>query len=95
MTEQSLTSERPAVAIPDRVADPGPMLLWAVLPLVLLAAVLVIIVRTNAGLGERTLPPIETLSVQSVRLPAPGQIELTVVNDGQDPITIAQVLVDE
>ncbi|MDQ3693978.1 MAG: metal transporter [Chloroflexota bacterium] len=95
MTEQSLTSERPVVAHPDRVVTRGPMVLWAMIPLLLLAAVLVVIVRTNAGLGPNTLPPIETLSVQSVRLPAPGQIELTVVNDGPDPITIAQVLVDE
>jgi zinc transporter, ZIP family len=70
-------------------------LLWAVLPLLLLAAVLLLIVRTNGGIGERTVPPIETLSVQRVLLPAPGEIELTVVNGGPDPITIAQVLVDE
>ena len=70
-------------------------LIWAIVPLLLLAAVLVLIVRTNGGLGDRTVPPIETLSVQRVILPAPGQIELQIVNDGPDPITIAQVLVDE
>jgi zinc transporter, ZIP family len=70
-------------------------LLWAVVPLLLLAVVLALIVRTDAGLGERTVPPIETLSVQRVVLPAPNEIELTVVNAGPDPITIAQVLVDE
>ena len=53
------------------------------------------IVRTDAGLGDRTVPPIETLSVQRVLLPAPNLIELDVVNGGPDPITIAQVLVDE
>lgn len=70
-------------------------LLWAVVPLLLLAAVLVWIVRTDAGLGRRVAPPIETLSVQRVVLPAPGQIEVEVVNDGPDPVTIAQVLVDD
>src|SRR5215211_4364591 len=70
-------------------------LIWAVVPLLLLAAVLALIVRTDAGLGERVVPPIETLSVQRVILPAPGQIDLDVVNGGPDPITIAQVLVDE
>jgi len=70
-------------------------LVWAIVPLLLLAAVLAWIVRTDAGLGDRTVPPIETLSVQRVLLPAPGQIELDVVNGGPDPITIAQVLVDE
>ncbi|HEV2067556.1 MAG TPA: hypothetical protein VGR08_12040, partial [Thermomicrobiales bacterium] len=71
------------------------MLGLAILPLLLLAGVLLWIVRTDAGLGERTAPPIETLSVQRVRLPEPGLIELDVVNDGPDPITISQVLVDE
>ena len=70
-------------------------LIWAVVPLLLLAAVLALIVRTDAGLGDRTVPPIETLSVQRVLLPAPNQIELDVVNGGPDPITIAQVLVDD
>jgi zinc transporter ZupT len=70
-------------------------LIWAVVPLLLLAAVLVLIVRTNGGIGDRTAPPIETLSVQRVLLPAPNEIELQVVNDGPDPITVAQVLVDE
>ena len=50
---------------------------------------------TDAGLGDRTVPPIETLNVQRVTLPEPGLIELNVVNDGPDPITIAQVLVDD
>lgn len=68
---------------------------WAIVPLLLLAAVVVWILRTDAGLGDRTVPPIEALSVQRVTLPAPGQIALEVVNDGPDPITIAQVLVDD
>ncbi len=68
---------------------------WAIIPLLLLAAVLLWIVRTDAGLGDRIAPPIETLSVQRVLLPAPNQIELEVVNGGPDPITIAQVLVDD
>jgi zinc transporter, ZIP family len=78
----------------ERLLTPRVALL-ALLPLVLLAAVMALIFVTDAGLGDRTAPPIETLSVQQVRLPAPGQIELRVVNDGPDPITIAQVLVDE
>jgi zinc transporter ZupT len=72
-----------------------PSLLLALVPLLLLAGVLAWIVRTDGGLGDRALPPIETLSVQRVVLPAPGQIEVAVVNDGPDPITIAQVAVDD
>ncbi len=70
-------------------------LLLALLPLALLAGVLALIVATDAGLGDRTVPPIEALNVQQVRLPEPGLIELEVVNDGPDPVTVAQVLVDE
>ncbi len=65
------------------------------LPLVLLAGALAVIVATDAGLGDRTVPPIEELNVQRVALPEPNEIVLTVVNDGPDPITIAQVLVDD
>jgi zinc transporter ZupT len=65
------------------------------LPLILLAGVLALIVSTDAGLSDRTAPPIETLNVQRITLPERGQIELEVTNDGPDPITIAQVLVDE
>jgi zinc transporter ZupT len=65
------------------------------LPLVLLAGVLALIVVTDAGLGDRTAPPIEELNVQRITLPEPGRIVLDVVNDGPDPITIAQVLVDD
>lgn len=72
---------------------PTPVL--ALVPLLLLAGVVALIVRTDAGLGERELPPIETLNVQRVTLPEPNKIEISVVNDGPDPITIAQVLVDD
>ncbi|RIK45265.1 MAG: metal transporter [Chloroflexi bacterium] len=65
------------------------------LPLLLLVVVLVIIVATDGGLGERTAPPIEVLNVERVMLPEPNEIKVSVVNDGPDAITIAQVLVDD
>ena len=90
------TRNAPAGATADARSRFTPLsLLWAIIPLLLLAAVLFLIVRTNGGIGDRTVPPIETLSVQRILLPAPNQIELEVVNDGPDPITIAQVLVDD
>lgn len=67
----------------------------ALVPLVLLAAVLAAIIATGGGLTRRDVPPIEALSIQRVTLPAPGMIQLEVVNDGPDPVTIAQVLVDD
>ena len=79
----------------DRKRTSLPPWLLALLPLVLLVGVLALIFRTDAGLGDRTTPPIETLNINRVQLPEPGMIEVSIVNDGPDPITIAQVLVDE
>jgi zinc transporter ZupT len=93
-------SEAPAALSDRAAARPEPR--WSarviglgLLPLALLAVVLALIVATDAGLGDRSAPPIEELSVQRVALPEPGLIELSVVNDGPDPITIAQVMVDD
>jgi zinc transporter ZupT len=69
--------------------------LLAVVPLLLLIAVMALIFATDGGIGDRASPPIETLSIQQVRLPEPGLIELEVVNDGPDDIAIAQVRVDD
>jgi zinc transporter, ZIP family len=68
----------------------------ALFPLVLLAALLVVIVRsgsTDAVRGEN-YPPVERLTFQRVTLD-PGGIAATVFNDGPDPVTIAQVVVDD
>ena len=40
------------------------------------------------------LPPIESLSVERVQVTAEG-FELTVMNGGPDPVTVAQVMVDD
>ncbi len=93
---QTTANSRPAAEEGRRRTGWTPRaVLLALFPLVLLAGVLALIVATDAGLGDRTVPPIETLNVQRVRLPEPGQIELEVVNDGPDPVTVAQVLVDD
>ncbi len=85
---------------PERSETPRPLwsgwsLLLGLAPLVLLAGVLALIIATDGGLGDRGAPPIETLAVQQVRLPEPGLIEVEVMNDGPDEITIAQVLIDD
>jgi len=79
----------------DRPAKDLRWIAMGLLPLILLAGVLALIVATDAGLGDRTVPPIETLSVQRVTLPEPDRITIAVVNDGPDEITIAQVMVDD
>lgn len=46
------------------------------------------------GLGERTGPPVEEVSVERTVL-RPGEIELTLRNDGPDPVEVAQVAVND
>ena len=46
------------------------------------------------GLGERTGPPVEEVAVERTVL-RPGEIELTLRNDGPDPVGVAQVAVND
>jgi zinc transporter, ZIP family len=65
------------------------------LPLLLLGIVLALLFTTGAGLGDRRGPPIEDLTVERITLPRSDMIVVDVVNGGPDPITIAQVQVDD
>ncbi len=67
----------------------------AILPLLLLSALLWVIVRSDVTKSVRgDAPPIEELVFERVKLDDHG-IEIDVLNDGPDPVTIAQVMVDE
>ena len=46
------------------------------------------------GLGERRGPPVEELAIERTTL-EPGTIALTVRNDGPDPVSVAQVIVND
>jgi ZIP family zinc transporter len=70
--------------------------LVALVPLALLAVLIALILKTTpASLfrGEGA-PPVEQLVVQRAVL-GPEGITLSVLNDGPDPVTIAQVMVDD
>jgi len=98
MSDAAITDSEARTPRSAEGEHPGWNVRWiamGLLPLILLAGVLALIVATDAGLGDRTVPPIETLSVQRVTLPEPDRITVNVVNDGPDEITIAQVLVDD
>jgi ZIP family zinc transporter len=75
-----------------------PRLWWAMalLPLVLLGGLIVLLIRTGPAdaLKPAGVPPVERLAVTRVEL-TPGGIIATVLNDGPDPVTIAQVAVDD
>ncbi|HEX9631165.1 MAG TPA: hypothetical protein VGA02_01780 [Gemmatimonadales bacterium] len=72
-----------------------PSWVWALVPVALLAALSVAVVR--GGLLEfmrAGVPPVEELTFERVTL-RPGSLRVEVVNGGPDPVTIAQVMVDE
>lgn len=84
--EQKATS--PAGRIPQ----------WAlaIFPLALLTALIALFLLLNPlGFFAGTFPPLEELAVQRVLFPEDGRIQLNVINGGPDPVTIAQVLVDD
>lgn len=67
----------------------------ALLPLALLGALLAWIVASRpTELLRAGVPPVERLSISRAVLAADG-IRLAVLNDGPDPVTIAQVQVDD
>ncbi len=75
--------------------DAARRLLLGLLPLVALAALLFWIVRSRPAESLRgDVPPVEVLSIQRVEL-APQEFLVSVLNDGPDPSTIAQVQVDD
>ena len=69
--------------------------LLGLLPLLLIAvAIGAFAALGGPGIGERRGPLAEELAVERTKL-VPGTIELTVRNDGPDPVTVAQVLVND
>ena len=72
----------------------SPWLLGLVPLLLIAAAIGAFALLGGPGLGGRTGPPVEDLAVERTVL-HPGTIELTVRNDGPDPVEIAQVAVND
>ncbi|HET6846342.1 MAG TPA: hypothetical protein VFH29_05870 [Anaerolineales bacterium] len=72
----------------------GRTLLLLLVPIVLLAAVIVLFVSGTANSGLQSAAPIESLTVERYVL-MPGAIELHVRNSGPQPIRIAQVIIND
>ena len=68
--------------------------LAGLLPLVVLGLAIGLFVGLGAPGLDRNGIPLEELAVESTQL-TPGQIELTVRNDGPDPVSIRQVTVND
>jgi zinc transporter ZupT len=74
----------------------APVWLRGVLPLVLLALLVAVFVRFGpVGVFQAAFPPVEELTIQRVAFPSDGTLSVNVVNGGPEPVTIAQVTVDE
>jgi len=92
-------SEAPArvvVGRGERRAAALPTWVKGVAPLVLLAAAVVAFLRVGpAGVFRQAFPPVEELTIERITLPRPGEMVVSVVNGGPEPVTLAQVLVDD
>ncbi|MBI3081595.1 MAG: metal transporter [Gemmatimonadetes bacterium] len=73
----------------------GRLWFWGLLPIALLAALSLVVARGEViEFLRRGVPPVEQLTFDRVTL-APNTIRVEVVNGGPDPVTVAQVMVDE
>jgi ZIP family zinc transporter len=75
----------------------GRVPVWALgaIPLALIVAALAALLTLGGDtLGERLGPPVEEIAVERTVL-RPGEIELTVRNTGPDPVTVAQMFVND
>jgi zinc transporter ZupT len=73
-----------------------PLWVRGVFPVVLLALVVLAVVRFGpANLARDVFPPVEELTIERLSFPRPGVIHASVVNGGPEPVTIAQVMVDQ
>jgi zinc transporter ZupT len=84
-----------AAARAERAGGGLPAWALGLIPLGLIAvAIGAFALLGGPGLGERSGPPVEELSVERTVL-RPGTIELTLRNDGPDPVEVAQVAVND
>lgn len=82
----------------EKKIEPGRKIPLWVAVLVPLAAIVLMValfaISNPLALFTANLPPIEELSIERIRVEE-GGFEVTVVNGGPDPVSVAQVLVDE
>jgi zinc transporter ZupT len=93
-----VSPEASAAVVGGETGERRHPLVWALglLPLVLLGGLLALLIRTGPAelIQGSAVPPVERLAITKIDL-LPGRIDVAVVNDGPDPVTIAQVVVDD
>ena len=69
-----------------------PLWVKGLAPLVLLGALVAVFVRVGpVGVFRQVFPPVEELTIERIRLPEPGVMEVRVVNGGPEPVTVSQI----
>ncbi len=95
MPELEVTAPAPVDAAPSRVAG-LPLWLKGLGPLLLLAALVAVFLRVGpVGVLRQAFPPVEELTIERIRLPQAGRMEVMVVNGGPEAVTLAQLMVDD
>jgi zinc transporter ZupT len=65
-------------------------------PLVLIVLLVLTYLRMGpTAVFQSAFPPVEELTIERVILPAPGELRVRIVNGGPEPVTVAQVMVDD
>ena len=73
-----------------------PKWVLALFPLVILLGLIALFIAIDPlSFFTGTFPPLEEMTIQRVIFPEKGHIQLDVINGGPEPVTIAQVLVDD
>ncbi len=79
-----------------RKATGLPVWLKGLAPLVLLAVLVAVFIKVGpVGVFRQSFPPVEVLTIERIRLPEHGVMEVQVVNGGPEPVTLAQLMVDD
>jgi ZIP family zinc transporter len=95
--EVPVRPEETTLTRPARGRGTGvPLWFKGLAPLVLVAALVAVFLRVGPlGVFRQSFPPVEELTVERIRLPQFGMMEVDVVNGGPEPVTVAQVMVDD
>ena len=101
-TAAKRTRAKPVVSATEPDAplkvNTGRVPLWVkgLAPLALLAALVFVFLKVGPlGVFRAAFPPVEELTIQRIALPEPGVLRVHVVNGGPEPVTVAQVFVDD
>jgi zinc transporter, ZIP family len=98
-TETAPRPTPPLLEIPAKPAEVQsrlPIWLKGLGPLMLLALLVALFLKVGpVGVFRQNFPPVEELTIEQIRLPRHGVMEVRVVNGGPEPVTVAQVMVDD